>query len=447
MEVPKQEDNHASNCENLDLNVPTLGEPTYVSPLSRRGYDFVNEESRILAFAETAVLEHFAKKSETPPSFEQAGPRERLFFSPKDVTCGIVTCGGLCPGMNDVVRSIALSSIFSYGIKRILGFRYGYAGLSSRTQHEPIELTPEYVDKIHEYGGTVLGSSRGPQDTADMIDTLVRYKINILFTIGGDGTFQGASLLSSELKKRGLPISIIGVPKTIDNDLYWVTRSFGFTTAVAEARRVISAAHAEAHGTPNGIGLVKLMGRNSGFITAHTTLANPEVNFCLIPEVPFSLTGVNGLLQLLEQRLRTRNHAVVAVAEGAGQNLFLDSQDQGRDASGNIKFQDIGVLLRDEIHNYLTERGLEFSVKYIDPSYTIRSLPANALDSEYCVGLGQSAVHAGMSGRTNMFVGFWSGAYTNVPFAASVGKQRRLNTQGFQWQQVLESTGQPRQMC
>jgi 6-phosphofructokinase 1 len=433
------------SLENLDTSIQSLGECSHVSPLVKRDWTCVSEGDRNLASADPDDLKRALEMGKEVPSFERAGPRETLFFDPAEVTCAIVTCGGLCPGLNDVIRSIVLSATYSYGVKRILGFRYGYAGLAPDCPDEPLELTPERVSNIHDMGGTILGSSRGPQDPKDMVKTLQRYGVNILFTIGGDGTLSGAESLAETCQKQGLPISVIGVPKTIDNDIFWISRSFGFTTAVLYAKVAITAAHVEATGASNGIGLVRLMGRNSGFIAAHATLSNPDVNFCLIPEAPFSLRGKRGLFRCLEERLRLKRHAVIVVAEGAGQHLFADEQ-LGRDASGNAKHQDIGVYLKERISDHLKQSGMEFSIKYIDPSYIIRSLPATALDSEFCLSLGQSAVHAGMAGCTSMMIGFWNMQLTHVPFSAITGRQRKIDPRSMQWQQVLEATGQPREM-
>jgi 6-phosphofructokinase 1 len=411
--------------------------------LQAKGQLFVDTNRRVLASAETASVELFLDAGQRPPAFALAGPREKLFFDPATITCGIVTCGGLCPGVNDVIRSIVHTLTFGYGVSRVLGFRYGYAGLATNSPHPPIELTREAVSNIHTLGGTVLGSSRGPQEVAAMVDTLQRHHVSILFTIGGDGTLRGASALSKEISRRQLPISIIGIPKTIDNDLGWTERSFGFATAVAEATPAITAAHTEAHGAWNGIGLVKLMGRLSGFIAAHASLANSEVNFCLVPEVRFSLAGSGGFLDLLEQRLHKRHHAVIVVAEGAGQDILQDPANQERDASGNLRLKDVGVFLRDEISRYLKSRAVDFSIKYIDPSYIIRSLPANAIDSEFCLILGQHAVHAGMAGYTDIVIGYWNHHFTHVPIHLAVAHRKQLDPNGPEWQGVLQATGQP----
>lgn len=426
-----------------DLIVRSLGVCRFPSPLQHLGQPFTDVTNRVLVSAETDDLELFLDAGQRPPSFGLAGPRAQIFFDPRTITCGIVTCGGLCPGVNDVIRSIVHTLTFGYGVPRVLGFRYGYAGLAAKNNHMPMELTLDMVNNIHEHGGTVLGSSRGPQDINEIVDTLHRHRVNILFTIGGDGTLRGAAALSREIAHRQLPISIIGIPKTIDNDLGWTERSFGFATAVEETTPAIVAAHTEARGAWNGIGLVKLMGRHSGFIAAHASLANPDVNFCLVPEVQFTLEGKSGFLDLLEQRLKHRHHAVIVVAEGAGQELLQDPTKQECDASGNLRLKDIGVFLRDEITQHLQAQGMEFSIKYIDPSYIIRSLPANAVDSEFCLILGQHAAHAGLAGFTDVVIGYWNHHFTQVPISLAVAHRKRLDPQGPEWQSVLQATGQP----
>ncbi len=425
------------------LTVEQLGTASLPSPLIQRGQRFTDEAHRVLLSPFAHHLEEWLARNEKPPSFEPAGPRRNLYFPPDKVSCGIVTCGGLCPGVNDVIRSVVLTLRNGYGVRRILGFRYGYAGLSSQRHEDPVFLEPDELKRIHQHGGTILGSSRGPRDLGDMVDTLLRWKVDVLFTVGGDGTLRGASALWEETAKRGLKISVIGVPKTIDNDLMWVERSFGFATAVQEAQTVIRAAHSEAEAAWNGIGLVKLMGRHSGFIAALATLTNGDVDFCLIPEVPFTLHGQGGFLEALDKRLEERKHAVVVVAEGAGQRLLSEANMEERDASGNIRLEDVGLFLKHEMGQHLTSRGEDFTIKYIDPSYTLRSLPANSMDSSFCLVLGQHAVHAAMAGRTNMMVGFWNYAFTNVPLQVVVGERKQIDPEGELWQRVLGATLQP----
>jgi 6-phosphofructokinase 1 len=422
-----------------ELVVKTLGECRYVSPLATHGAHepFVDEVRRVLLCSDVVEL---GGMGAPPSSFEPAGPRARIFFDPEALTCGILTCGGLCPGLNNVVRAIVLRLAHAYRVRRIYGFRYGYDGLAHPEMHEPWMLLPDVVEHLHERGGTALGSSRGPQDLGRMVDTLVRLDVKLLFVIGGDGGLRGASALAGEIARRGLSIGVVGVPKTIDNDLQWTWRSFGFDTAVDAARTVIAAAHEEARGAWNGVGLVKLMGRHSGFIAAHATLASGDVNFCLVPEVPFVLEGADGFLASLETRLAAKHHAVVVVAEGAGQELMADGGTPARDPSGNVKLKDIGTFLRDRIVAHFAAKRIDGVVRYIDPSYTIRSLPTNSFDSQLCLALGQHAVHAGMAGRTDLLVGVWNQRFTHVPIPVAVAARRRLDPRVELWQRVLEST-------
>jgi 6-phosphofructokinase 1 len=428
------------------LAIETVGAPTRPSPLRGGAERFVDDRERVHVCARDSDLDAYLAAGEPPPTFELAGPRSRIFFDPATLGCGIVTCGGLCPGLNNVVRSLVLRLWYAYGVRRILGFRYGYAGLAPRNHHAPMVLTPDVVEPLHEDGGTRLGTSRGPQDVGEMVEHLTTLDVGLLFVLGGDGGLRGAAAIAAEIARRGLPIAVIGVPKTIDNDLLWTQRSFGFATAVEAATQAVHCAHTEARAAWNGIGLVKLMGRHCGYITAYATLASADVNFCLVPEVPFTLEGRGGLLDALAQRLDAKHHAVIAVAEGAGQELFGDAGSAGRDASGNVKLRDIGVLLRDRIVTHFAERGTPIAIRYIDPSYLIRSLPANAVDAQYCLVLAQHAVHAGMAGRTNMLVGTWHDQFVHVPIALATTGRRLLDPLGDEWQRVLETTGQPAAM-
>lgn len=419
--------------------VTRLGAGAVASPM--RDAHFVKDDECVLCQDDVADIQPFLESGQRPPAFELAGPREKIFFEPEGLRCGIVTCGGLCPGLNDVIRAIVLSLYYLYGVRTVFGFQYGYEGLVPKHGHPPLELTPEKVSRIHEMGGTLLGSSRGNQEVSEVVDTLQRLQVSILFTLGGDGTLRGAHAIAEEVKRRGLKISVIGVPKTIDNDISYIQASFGFETAVEEARRATQAAHIEATGAGNGIGLVKLMGRDSGFIACYAALADMDVNFCLIPESPFTLES---FLRALQERLERRGHAVVVAAEGAGQNLMGACDEH--DASGNVRYGDIGLFLRDKIKEHFKRVKMPINLKYIDPSYMIRSLPANARDAAFCVLLGHSAVHAGMAGRTDMVVGFWKNRLTHVPIPLAVSSRKKVDTNGHLWQSVLAATGQPRNL-
>jgi 6-phosphofructokinase 1 len=425
--------------KNLDFGIDTLGEPRIASPMS--GVQFVDEDDYVLYHTNPKRIEPFFKAGQKPPAFETAGPRNKIYFDPSKLKCGIVTCGGLCPGLNDVIRAIVMGLYYHYGVKTVFGFPYGYEGLSYKYGHAPIDLNPDVVNNIHQLGGTILGSSRGPQDVPEMVDTLERMNVGLLFTSGGDGTLRGAQAIAAEVDQRNLKIGVIGVPKTIDNDISYTDMSFGFETAVSEARTAIYSAHTEAQGARNGIGLVKLMGRESGFIAAFASITNGDVNFCLIPEMRFTL---DCFLKALQERLENRRHAVVVVGEGAGQELMEATGE--RDESGNIRFSDIGLFLRNRIQAYFKKIEMDVTLKYIDPSYTIRSMPANPHDSGFCLLLGHNAVHAGMCGKTNMVIGHWNNEFTHVPIPLAVSKRKQIDPHSRLWSNVIACTGQPKEM-
>ena len=373
--------------------------------------------------------------------FEEAGPRQDLYFDPGKTKCAIVTCGGLCPGLNDVIRAIVLEAYHAYNTPSVLGIRYGLEGFIPSYSHNVMELTPASVEHIYQFGGTLLGSSRGPQEPSEIVDALERLNVSVLFVIGGDGPMRPPPAIAKEVRQRNIRISIIGIPKTIDNDINFVPQSFGFDTAVDKATEAIGCAHVEAVGTPNGIGIVKLMGRESGFIAANASLSMREVNFVLVPEVPFSLYGERGLFPALEKCLAAHSHAVLAVAEGAGQDL-LSEHETRCDASGNKALGDITGFLRAKIAEYFSAKKIPYYLKYIDPSYMIRSVPANANDRLYCGFLGQHAVHAAMSGKTGMVVANIMDKFVHLPLELVTRKRRTMSVRSDLWQSVLETTGQ-----
>ncbi len=422
----------------MDTSIEYLGEPKIDSPL--RTIQFVQDDERILMDLSPEKIEPALRKGVKPVSFMKAGPRSKIFFDYSKLKCAIVTCGGLCPGLNNVIRSVVLNLHHDYGVRNILGIRFGFQGFISKYGHPVLELNPRVVSGINEIGGTILSSSRGPQEIDDIVDALERMNIGVLFAIGGDGTFRAAQKIAEEIGRRQDRIGVIGIPKTIDNDINFLSRSFGFATAVSMATQAISSAHVEANGAPNGVGLVKLMGRHSGFIAATAALAKSYANFVLIPEADFDLEGPHGLLATLEKRLQESKHAVIVVAEGAGQKYC---QTEGCDDSGNSRLGDIGKFLKESIENHFRAKGIELNLKYIDPSYMIRSVPATAQDSIFCGFLGQHAVHAGMAGKTNMVVGTWNEEFVYIPIAMVVSGRKQVDLKGSLWGSVLEGTGQP----
>lgn len=434
---------------NTNFRITNLGEPTKTSPIllsKTKGdniFNFIDDSERILADVKLMNLEFALESKIQPDSYERAGPREKLFFDGEHTTAAIVTCGGLCPGINNVIRSLTMALHYFYNVKRVVGIPYGYEGLNPEVGHEFIELTPDKVKNIHEFGGTILGSSRGAQDVSVMVDTLVHNNIDILFTIGGDGTLKGANAIGEEIIKRGLKISVAGIPKTIDNDIDIIDKSFGFETSFDVACPIVRDAHNEANGAFNGMAIVKLMGRDSGFIAASTALSMPVVNFVLVPEMDFQLEGENGFLENLKTRLQQKKHAVIVVAEGAGQHLFKENNSELKDASGNIQHKDIGLLLQQRIKECFKGTAMKTTIKYIDPSYIIRSAPANANDSLYCNRLAYQAVHGAMAGKTNFVAGSVNNRFVYLPITDVTKKRKKIDVEGEFWFGVLQSTGQP----
>jgi 6-phosphofructokinase 1 len=418
-----------------DFRTDSLGECKIVSHL--HATRFMDTSKPLLFRADIDELREQFRAGADPPAFELAGPRQKIYFDPSTLRCGIVTCGGLCPGLNDVIRSIVFCLHEKYGVAQIYGFRFGYAGLVERSAPTPIELTTRRVGQIHEVGGTVLGSSRGPQPVDDMVDTLERLGIQLLFTIGGDGTLRGAHSIVEEIRRRELNIAVVGVPKTIDNDISFIDLTFGFDTAVEAARQATRAAYVEASCHRSGIGLVKLMGRDSGFIASFATLADTQVGLCLVPENAFS---IDGIVRAATQRIERDGYVVIVVAEGAGQELLAEATEW--DASGNRRHGDIGAFLRDKLPEAFRAQGISVSLKDIDPSYMIRSLPANARDANFCLRLGHAAVHAGMAGKTDTVIGSWRRRLTYVPIPMAVSSRKTVDTDGYLWQTVLSVTGQ-----
>ena len=415
------------------MDITVLGEARYPSPLDYH----VSDKARVPF---SVIIDPDAP----PPEellFEVAGPREKLFFDPKKTRAGVVTCGGLCPGLNNVIRSLVLQLHHGYGVREILGFTNGFQGLDPWRGSEPIPLTPEFVEDIHKEGGTVLNTSRGPVDVSVAVDNLIRRKIDILFVVGGDGTQRGGAEIYKEAKSRGHALAVVGVPKTIDNDVAFVTRTFGYVTAVDEAAKAIACAHTEAHSVLNGISVVKIMGRHAGFIAAGATIASQDVNFTLVPEVPFVLEGEDGFLEALKNRILKRAHAVILVAEGAGQHLLGGGEEQ-RDASGNVKLKDVGLFMRDRIEAYFNAQNIPFALRYFDPSYMIRSVPACAEDAVLCDFYARNAVHAAMAGKTGLVIGQHHGVFTHVPIDLLARQKKQLDLNSPAWLGVLASTGQ-----
>jgi 6-phosphofructokinase 1 len=440
--------NYNFDMKPSDFEIKTLGQCNIDSPVAlstEEGdgvVDYVPDDERVFF---NVVKDRRTRDEDELLLMERAGPREHIYFDGAKTRVAIVTCGGLCPGINNVIRSLVMTLHYRYGVNRILGVQYGYQGFIAKYKHDFIELTPKNVANIFQFGGTILGSSRGKQDIGEIVDCLERYGINILFTIGGDGTLRGALSIQEEVEKRGLKISVTGIPKTIDNDINLIEKSFGFETSFTVASPIIRDAHNEAKGAFNGVAIVKLMGRDSGFIAAHAALSLPDVNMVLVPEIKFDLYGEKGLLNIVAKRLEKKNHCLIVVAEGAGQQLF-EAEEARYDASGNKLHKDIGPFLKEKLLAHFKEQGTDITVKYIDPSYIIRSAPATPSDSIFCNKLGMHAVHGAMAGKTGFVVGRIHNMFVYLPISLVIGERKKIDPEGDLWLSVLETTGQPMSM-
>lgn len=428
-------------------DIRNLGTCRIESPLSTRARidgdlpRFVSDDDRVLFDDTREALEAHLAAGRQLPGFEVAGARERIYFDATKLKVGIVTCGGLCPGLNNVIAGLVQELRALYGVHHIFGFRNGYQGFIAEYGHDIVDLSDLDVQPLRGQGGTVLGTSRGNQDPVEIVDCLQREGIGVLFVIGGDGTMRGAQSIADEIRHRGAKIAVVCIPKTIDNDIPYIDQSFGFHSAFSEAAHAIRAGYVEATAAQNGISLVKLMGRYSGFIATNAALADTSADVVLIPEVPFTIDGEDGLLVYLEHLLQRKGHAVVVIAEGAGQEHLPVTE--GTDASGNKLLGDIGRFLRDRVKQHFEQQGTQITLRYIDPSYAIRSVAANAYDSVYCIQLAQAAVHAAMAGKTEVVVGRFRRRFVHLPIPLVISKTSQVDPDGDLWWSVLETTGQP----
>ena len=217
-----------------NFEIPVIGQARIDSPVQMsktygdKIVNYVREDEYILYDVKSKKGAGASQGRFNLLSSESRSPGKNLFPSRSCARGGCKPCGGLCPGLNNVIRSVVRTLWYQYGVRRITGIRNGYRGFLPQYNLPIKELNPDVVDDIHYMGGTILGSSRGGANIEEIVDAIERLNLNMLFTIGGDGTTKGALAIAAEIEKRNLKVAVIGIPKTIDNDLSFIQRSFGF---------------------------------------------------------------------------------------------------------------------------------------------------------------------------------------------------------------------------
>uniref|UniRef100_A0A7S1RYX3 Phosphofructokinase domain-containing protein n=1 Tax=Alexandrium catenella TaxID=2925 RepID=A0A7S1RYX3_ALECA len=376
-----------------------------------------------------------SRPSATSKGCVRANACKEIWWDPSEVRAAVVTCGGLCPGLNSIIREVTNTLWHQYDVRHIYGIQAGYNGLSNPEKHKPIQLSPDKVRDIHMKGGSILKAGRGGFNPEQICDRLERLGINMVFTVGGDGTQHASHLLYEEAKRRNLDISIVGLPKSIDNDILFFDKTFGFDSAVSTAADIMRNGWVEATSCDKGVGIVKLMGRDAGFVAMHAALASTIVDLVMIPEVNVKLEDV---IEHIDSTLARKNFMLIAIAEGAGQEFVATGE---KDATGHTKYGDIGTFLRDEINAHLKKSGGRSF--YIDPSYIIRSCPIRPNDHIYCSRLARDAVHCAMRGYTGVCVGPIHNIIVIMPSELIASGKRRVKLTSSAWQSCVQSCNMP----
>ena len=445
-------------AENLPTKVELLGPLTVPNPASEESVGlYRTPEARKTVTADMDVIAQFQARAQPVPAFLEAGPRRMLFHEPQSVRAVVVTSGGLAPGLNCVVHGIVTRHWNTYGVNAarrggIFGIYDGFVGLYNKPLDKtPASLRPEITEPWLDRGGSMLGARRfHEQELGELADqitaNLALNDINILYVIGGDGSLKVAHEIAQRAKARN--ISVVGIPKTMDNDVLWVWQSFGFNTAVQKAAEVVNTMHAEAESTRR-VGLIELFGAESGFVAANATLASGHVDLVLVPEIFLALCPqqcealLDRFIEYLSQTVRSkeRAHAIVVLAEGVGE-LFKQRQVKlgGQPVSG----KNFAGELRDFLQGGLKDPlGRVVDVFVNQPRHNIRAVPANAYDQIYCARLGALAVDNALAGYTDVMVSQWLTEYVLVPLELVALGKKSIPPGGMFWKQVVSSTGQP----
>eukprot|EP00611_Tribonema_gayanum_P031998 TRINITY_DN93_c0_g2_i1.p1 TRINITY_DN93_c0_g2~~TRINITY_DN93_c0_g2_i1.p1 ORF type:complete len:506 (-),score=167.86 TRINITY_DN93_c0_g2_i1:425-1804(-) len=428
---------------NLALRMPTAGVANHeIVKNSSGGSTFYN---KLLGDEDCIIYEHVRDKTKAPVAraFLRAGPRAKLHFDPTTVNACIVTCGLLCPGLNSVIHHLIDTLKNNYNAGKIYGIRGGWGGFWD-PEKPPIQLCQSKdLEFLQSRAGSILGCSVGGFDVKKIMQFLMDKQISHMYVIGGDGTHRGAHRIAVECIAMGLNIAVAGIPKSVDNDIDLVDRSFGFMTAVEEAQNAIRSATIEAKcNLPNGIGIVKLMGRSTGYLAAYATMASGDVDLCLVPEVEIRLDGPDGCLPHLERVVQTKGYAVVVISEGAGQAQLSEVAAEAR--SKGAPLPSVGQYMKSQIEKHFASKGKTATCKYIDPSVSVRSVAANAFDQILCMQLAQNAVHGAMAGYTAFAAGVVNNRTVLIPITEIVDTSPKgLNPRGRTWERVLCITRQP----
>ncbi|MGA7341196.1 MAG: 6-phosphofructokinase [Terracidiphilus sp.] len=432
-------------------------------------------------------------------SLPEARPRTHLRYPLQPgamLGIGILVSGGIAPGINAVIDGIVLRHSLYHARQcargrrhsiEILGYREGFKGLLRPGVH-PQRLNSAAIRGVVEIGGSYLGTSRadellpgtGPNRNAKLEAAIGRLQndgVHILYVIGGDGSMSCAHALWHYARRKGYELSVVGIPKAMDNDILWVWQSFGFLSAVEEARQAILHMHTEVSSNPR-VGIVQLFGSDSGFIASHAGYST-ACDLVLIPEDPMTMDDI---VTHISERLTDRfgngqdiagPYALVVMAETAlpadarkyiddprvglsegkrGEKEALKSfLDNGRRVRGQTPdelrtagLKIVSRVLQDRIQQELEPREYwrDFRVITNEPRHLIRSIPPSVTDVIFGERLGALAVDNAMAGYTDFMVSQWLTEFVLVPLPLVVLGRKRVPTNGIFWKSVLSKTGQ-----
>lgn len=470
-------------------------------PIEVRGDDR-DEGARIVVDARRKY--HDPLEGITPAAWNltmpEAGPRRYVSYPQKNqLKVGILVSGGIAPGINAVISGIIARhhayQAWSQKINKnyaleILGYSEALKGLL-HAGRPAVPLDLKTVREAVNHGGSILPTARAdelldledPKQRDGALDKvtsrLINQQIDILYIIGGDGSMRAAHAISCRARRNPInELSVIGIPKTMDNDILWVWQSFGFLSAVEFAKQAILQLHTEVMSNPR-LCVIQLFGSDSGFVVSHAALASGVCDAVLIPEVNFTLKQLSGYIRY---RLQDRPHSdkpyggIVALAETAipldwreyvsataevadgSEKVILTPEElraietfeshgrrvhgQTPDAlrSGGLRL--VSQILQREIRK-LGDRWSSYRVFTNEPRHLIRSIEPSVSDVIFAQRLGTLAVDNAMAGYHDFMISQWLTEYVLVPLKLVVLGRKRVPEHGIFWKSVRASTGQP----